>query len=189
VGGRFFQASRSSRIPSPTSTPTKNSAVSMSPSHPVLPERSTSGSLQNRSNQRGNDTRSLPLRRPVSRPNFRMCSTQLKSLRNFSGRTLGIGEPCEGGLAEPLDAARALCARCRGAPRPCLPKRGDHRGRGRSAPRRHADRQRRPAHDNALTAVEWSNGEDLNDMLVSKVTETLTQFASVLMPVLCPVRR
>jgi hypothetical protein len=37
---------------------------------------------------------------------------------------------------------------------------------------------------NALTTFEWSTGEDLNDMLVSKVTETLMQFASVLMPIL-----
>jgi len=42
---------------------------------------------------------------------------------------------------------------------------------------------------NALTGFEWSNGEYLNDMLVSKVTETLMQLASVLMPVLFPVRR
>ena len=38
---------------------------------------------------------------------------------------------------------------------------------------------------NALTTFEWKAGEDLNDMLVSKVTETLMQFASVLMPILC----
>jgi hypothetical protein len=42
---------------------------------------------------------------------------------------------------------------------------------------------------NALTAFEWSTSKDLNDVLVSKVTETLMQFASVLMPVLCPGRR
>ncbi|WP_434043931.1 MULTISPECIES: hypothetical protein [Sorangium] len=41
---------------------------------------------------------------------------------------------------------------------------------------------------NALTTFEWSTGEDLNDMLVSKVTETLMQFASVLIPILCATR-
>ncbi len=41
---------------------------------------------------------------------------------------------------------------------------------------------------NALTKFEWSTGEDLNDMLVSKVTETLMQFVSVLMPILCATR-
>jgi hypothetical protein len=41
---------------------------------------------------------------------------------------------------------------------------------------------------NALTTFEWSTGEDLNDMLVSKVAETLMQFASVLMPILCATR-
>jgi hypothetical protein len=41
---------------------------------------------------------------------------------------------------------------------------------------------------NALTAFEWSTGENLTDMLVSKVTETLMQFVSVLMPILCPTR-
>jgi hypothetical protein len=39
---------------------------------------------------------------------------------------------------------------------------------------------------NVLTAFEWSTGEDLNDALVSKVTETLMRFASVLMPILRP---
>ncbi len=42
---------------------------------------------------------------------------------------------------------------------------------------------------NTLTAFEWSTGADLNDALLSKVTETLLQFVSVLMPVLCAVRR
>ncbi|WP_438040202.1 hypothetical protein [Sorangium sp. So ce128] len=41
---------------------------------------------------------------------------------------------------------------------------------------------------NALTTFEWSTGEDLNDMLVSKITETLIQYASVLMPVLRATR-
>ncbi|WP_433931018.1 hypothetical protein AB3662_43155 [Sorangium cellulosum] len=41
---------------------------------------------------------------------------------------------------------------------------------------------------NALTTFEWSTGEDLNDMLVSKITETLIQFTSVLIPILRAMR-
>ncbi|MDC3956210.1 hypothetical protein KEG38_20280 [Polyangium jinanense] len=39
---------------------------------------------------------------------------------------------------------------------------------------------------NALTTFEWSTGEDLNDLMLSKVTETLMQFVSVLTPILRP---
>lgn len=42
---------------------------------------------------------------------------------------------------------------------------------------------------NTLTAFEWATGENLNDALFSKVTETLMQFVSVLVPILCPARR
>lgn len=41
---------------------------------------------------------------------------------------------------------------------------------------------------NALTPFEWLTGEDLNDMLASRVTETLMQFASVLIPILSATR-
>jgi hypothetical protein len=39
---------------------------------------------------------------------------------------------------------------------------------------------------NVLTSFEWSTGEDLNDALVSKVTQTLLQCISVLLPILSP---
>jgi hypothetical protein len=41
---------------------------------------------------------------------------------------------------------------------------------------------------NALTTFEWSNSENLNDMRLSEITETLIQFVSVLMPILHPKR-
>lgn len=42
---------------------------------------------------------------------------------------------------------------------------------------------------NALMAFEWSTSEDLNDALISKITEMLMQFSSVLIPLLCGTRR
>lgn len=48
----------------------------------------------------------------------------------------------------------------------------------------------KPAHDQvkALTTFECSTSEDSNDALISEVTETLTLFTSVLIPILHEAR-